>query len=217
MAAADRKRYILTGDKYYDLGLDPAPQLVLLTDAYCGTTRTGVVYAADALLNGKIVDMDVSPDQDYALFIDDSESDNNWGRLIPYAGDENAATNVAEYTLDAEGMMHLYQTEKTFIDLYEADLNAGQISYYGDYTDENGELFQNIKVQANKDTVFCYADAEGTVLSVTHYKESYNVFDDVHGIRAMYAVATNTADEGDDPYFVAGMIVVETDVSVLTP
>ena len=216
--AIDRKIHILTGDKYYDLGLDPAPQLVLLTDAYCGTTRTGVEYAADALLDGKIVDMDVSPDSDYALFIDDdSESNNNWGHLIPYAGDENAATNVAAYTLDEDGVMHLYQTEKTFIDLYEADLNAGQMTYYGDYTDENGELFQNIKVQASKDTVFCYADDEGSVFSVTGYQNSYAVIDSDFGIRAVYAVATNASSEGEDPYFVADMIVIETEHPVNQP
>ena len=213
MAAADRKSYILTGDKYYDLGLDPEPELVLLTDA----CRTGVEYAVDALLDGEIVDMDVSPDSDYALFIDDSESSNNWGRLIPYAGDENAATNVAAYTLDDDDVMCLYQTRKTFIDLYEADLEAGETAYSGDYTDENGELFEDIRVQANKDTVFCYADDEGNVFSVTGYKKSYAVTDAQHGIRAMYAVATNVAEEGEDPYFVADMIVIETETPVNLP
>lgn len=217
MAAADRKRYILMGDKYYDLGLDPEPELVLLTDAYCDTTRTGKVYALAALLDGEIMEVNVNTDSDYALFIDNSVSSNSWGLLIPYAGDEKAATNVAAYTLDEEGVMHLLQTEKTFIDLYEEDLEASETAYSGDYTDENGELFEDIRVQASRNTVFCYADDEGNVFSVTGYKKSYAVTDAQHGIRAMYAVATNVAEEGEDPYFVADMIVIETETPVNLP
>ena len=219
MAAADRKRYILTGDKYYDLGLDPEPELVLLTDAYCGTKRDGKVYAVDALLDGEIMEVNVNTDSDYTLFIDDSNmvSSNSWGLLIPYAGDEKATTNVAAYTLDDDGMMHLYQTEKTFIDLYEEDLKSSETAYSGDYTDENGELFEDIRVQASRNTVFCYADDEGNVFSVTGYKKSYAVTDAQHGIRAVYAVATEIPSESEDPFFVADMIVIETETPVNLP
>ena len=240
---------------------EPETQLVLLTDAYYETNRNGKAAAVDAYLNGEIVDTDVSVSSstDWKSFIETpANSNNSWDKLIEYFGDTyngvaepvGALTNLARYAMDEEGVMSLYNViryavddegktlwnvvESDYIDLHETPAEAGQTTYYGEYTyvtyqteadgsyaeDADGNLIVEntatdceVRVQANKDTVFYYVSYPNgipTVQVVTGYKNSLDVFAD-RDIRAMYAVADYTAKDADGQnYWVADAVVIET-------
>ena len=203
-----------------------AGELVLLTDAYFETNRSGKVAAVDAYLDGEIKDVDVKRTKDYASFIDttDTSSNNDWNKLIAYAGDAKAATNVARYTLNDEGVMTLYtaQTVKynnkalaydvitDYINLADTKLEAGQRTFdatYAEPTFVDGEITTTTakagKVQANKDTVYyyvSYANDYPVVETVVGYKNSYDVTNVLKAdeIYAAYAIATSVAGEAED-------------------
>ena len=221
--------------------------LVLLTDAYYETNRSGSIAAVDAYLDGEIVDTDVYNSAYYTdveMFINTRESDNNaWGRLVAFGGDREAQTMLARYEME-DGVMSLY-TAKTYryktngdvkdvktqyIDLINTqNVKAGQTSYIGleteidetsgvaTYPQIEGQTAE-VKVQANRDTVFYYvswATGSPVIKTVTGYKNSYDVNADIVGVKAMYAVATDVSDDAaSKDYWVADAIVIETNLPV---
>jgi len=230
-AARKETEYTYYQDFFGNIGLfgrdkADAGELVLLTDAYYANDRYGKIAAVDAYLDGEITDTDVktSSSTDWDLFIDNTGvSNNNWGKLIEYADDKNANTNVARYTMDDEGVLSLY-TAQTWdydhkgnkdyvvsdyvdIEMGNKDWEAGQTAYTGEYVirtyDDDGKLVsttkESVQVQANRDTVFyyvSYANGYPVVETVVGYKNSYDVNKELAGeIYATYAVATNVSSE----------------------
>ena len=215
-------------------------EIVLLTDAYYETNRTGKVAAVIAYLDDELTDVDVSTSSytDFSSFVNDTNnSSNGWERLNVYAKDKNsgAATNLARYTMDEDGVMSLYnattydyntKAEKTriataYIDLRNAqEVKAGQKTYEGYFDNQNHDDTEKFKVdpdalvnvQANNDTVYYYySQYYDTVTAVTGYKNSYDVVANEVEVKAMYAVASNIeSDSAKDPYWVADVIVIET-------
>ncbi len=212
-------------------------EVVLLTDAYYEVNRDGKVYAVQAYLDGEVDDYDVKKpgsSNDVSKFIKTGSSLNNaWGMLNTFAPDSNASTNLARYTVDDEGVLTLYDAttyyydkkgdeagiKTAYIDLTNSQtVEAGQTSYVGTYAAYEGdEDFitdpeQEVKVQANKDTVFYYvSQKDGAVKAVTGYKNSYDIVAAEVEVKAMYAVASNIeSDASEDPYWVADVIVIET-------
>ena len=173
--------------RIYVLPTEAANDLVLLTDAYYETNRSGKVAAVDAYLDGEIKDVDVSTSSstDWKSFIETPANSNNaWDKLIEYKGDEynsaatpvGALTNLAFYDLDEDGVISLYDVityatnkkgetvyntvEVDLIDLDETPAKAGQTAYYGEYT------YVEYETDANGDYVVD-ADGELVVKSTT--------------------------------------------------
>ncbi len=192
--------------------------IVLLTNAYYGVTKYGKEYAVNAYLNGELSYVDAKYNDDSSIFFDLAGSANNdWDRLNEFG---KGTTNLARYTMSDEGVIAL-STAKTFwynnkheagpvktdyIDLQEKDLSAGQKTLYG---------YNNVRIQANKETVYYYVSHTSTgktvVETVTGYANSYDVVNKYVTIVDMYAVATNTEqDASKAPYWVADVVVIET-------
>ena len=207
-------------------------ELALLTDAYYETNRTGSEAAVHAYLDGEITEVDVKDDDEYTdieHFIERDGHNNKWDVLTEYWNDDDAWTNIARYTTDDDGVMSLYfatthkynskgqsyDVKADYIDLVEEDIDAGETTY-------NGFYGQNaVKVQATKNTVYYYVDSDLNIKAVTGFKNSYDVINEVVGINAMYAVATKVSSEnestdadGDYKYWIADVIVIETDSPV---
>ena len=161
-------------------------EIVLLTDAYYETNRTGKVAAVVAYLDDELTDVDVSTSiyTDFSAFVKTTGNANGWENLKVFAGDEwsGATTNLARYTMDEDGVMSLYDAttyhyntkgEKSgiktaYINLQNGqNIKAGQKTYMGVYslsTEDSENNFQAdvgnnqepVKVQANNDTVYYY-------------------------------------------------------------
>jgi hypothetical protein len=142
---------------------------------------------------------------------------------------------VKTYTVNGRGQTTGIATD--YVDLNETDLTAGQRTYTGAYVIDADDAAAgysvdgataaqvaadataaNVRVQANNNTVFYYVSylrGSAVVTSVTGYANTLAVSDAVYGINAVYAVASNTnADSSSDPYWVADVIVIETDEPV---
>jgi len=149
-------------------------------------------------------------------------------------------TVLARYSLNDEGVISLYDAEtwrydnrgakkelKTqYIDLHNNDIDAGTASYYGYVADiaydgdadpaytNTVDKTEEVRVQANRDTVFYYVSyntGSPVVKTVTGYKNTFDVINSIVDVRAIYAVATDvSADAAEDDYWVADAIVIET-------
>jgi len=211
--------------RIYTVDKSDSGDLVLLTDAYYETNRNGVEAAVDAYIDGEIVEVDVDYDAKYTdseNFIEAGDKD-KWGLLTEYWNDAKAWTNIARTSTDEDGLMSLYyattykynskgvkgDVKSDYIDLDEEDIEAGETAYNAVY---GGKA---VKVQATKNTVYYYVDSDLDIITVTGYKNSYDVINEYVGINAMYAVATDVSSDADgDHYWVADVIVIETDYPV---
>ena len=214
--------------------------LVLLTDAFYATGRKGSEAAVEAYINGEITEVDVDWDTTYTnvrSFIDGETNKNAWGLLKEYIGDayvdadkdgkwdigEGAWTNIARTSIDEDGVMSLYtaQTHKynakgeqgdikaDYVDLDEVDVDGGDTAYAAKYDGKATTVY------TTKNTVFYYVDSDLDIVTVTGYKNTFDVVDEYVGINAMYAVATDTSkDAADGHYWVADVIVIETEYPV---
>lgn len=218
-----------------------ADQYVLLTDGWYAEKRTNDEYAVKAWLDEEIKDTDVTSKTGPNFINDNADTQNNsWGNL--YSFENSGKTNVAAYTMNDEGMLSLNDVKAyiynkqhkatnikvDYVDLAEQSFGKGENTFTGSYaidsvdaklnlTSEDINTGDNIKVQANKDTVFYYVsyDKKGNVDEVkvvVGYKNVLAVTDPV----SMYAVATNVSgDSKSDAYWVADIIVIETEKPVI--
>ena len=90
-------------------------------------------------------------------------------------------------------------------------MKAGQTYFYG--------ADKQTKIQANKETVYYYvsydADGDMVIETVVGYKNTYDVVDRYVDIVAMYGIASNIeSDSAKAPYWVADVIVIETESPV---
>ena len=214
--------------------------LVLLTDAFYASGRKGSEAAVEAYINGEITEVDVDWDTTYTnvrSFIDGETNKNAWGLLKEYIGDkfvdadgdgkwdigEGAWTNIARTSIDEDGVMSLYtaQTHKynakgeqgdikaDYVDLDEVDVDGGDTAYAAKYDGKATTVY------TTKNTVFYYVDSDLDIVTVTGYKNTFDVVNEYVGINAMYAVATDTSkDAADGHYWVADVIVIETEYPV---
>ena len=232
--------------RIFTLPANTTGELVLLTDAFFKTDRKENTYAVIAYLDEALGDYDVKDNK--AEYIDDANHDNGWGLLNDfdtYTGynEPESLTNLARYTKDGDVLTLTNAKTYTYgkkgqvtgiatdyVDLDEQTFKAGETDFDGYYAFQTydatkyGLTFDHVdngqvKVQANKNTVFYYVSRDGRGNAVVDnvivgYKNTVAVTGE-NTILSMYAVAKNVwNDAKDDPYWVAEAIVIETEEPV---